>query len=273
MQPLIKPMTLIKETWQTFLKTWDTTVRLSAWYILIAIGAAIAAFLRNGQLGSEFISAIIQITVALGSVYFAVKLYQLAFSIEDAKPVSKTTESQTWKMIANLLIAGFLIAVPIMICVGIIFLIVGISIFSRGMRPEAFAILIPLILAFIAAIFYISIRLGFVQGRIVDRNASAIEAIKYSWALSKNRFWALTGRVLLSGLIFGALTGALMLIGIILVTMVSGVNIGAEVSQQKPSSSIESIVSLIQGIVMAGIIPLFYIFKTKLYRNVEKSGT
>jgi hypothetical protein len=264
-------MTLIKETWQTFLKTWDTTVRLGAWYILIAVGSALAAFLKTGQLGSQFFSAILQIIVAIGSVFLAVKLYQLAFSIEDGKPLNKTTNPQTWKMVANLLIAGLLIAIPIIICVGIIILIVGVSIFVHGATAGNLAFGIPLVIAFILALFYISIRLSFVQGRIIDQNASAIDALKFSWKLTKNRFWAITGRILLSGLIFGAMTGALMLVAIILVTMVSGVNIGAEVSKTTPSSSVESIVNLIQGIIMAAIIPLFYIFKTKLYRNVEKS--
>lgn len=261
-------MTLIKETWNTFLKTWDSTVRLSAWYVAIAVGSALAAYLKNGQAGSEFLAAIIQIVTALASIYLSVKIYKLAFSIEDGKPLIPITSRETWKIAAQIMLSVLAIMLPFFLCIGIVvvpFILAGRNIFG-------FSLGIFLAAAAIVSMFYfLAVRFSFAQTRIIDGTPSIKESFKYSWKITKNKFWAIFGRVMLGGVFFGLFVAAISIAAVLLVSMVSGVDIAGEMAKQNPSPAVSSISELIQGIIMAAILPLFYIFKIKLYRSVEKS--
>lgn len=272
-QPMIKPMVLIKETWQTFLKTWDTTVRYSAWYIALAAVSATIAYLRIGRPGMQFIGGILQIVAVIASLYLSVLLYKVVFAIEDKTPILPASKIQIWKIIGQTLISGLIMIIPMLLCIGLIMLIGAFSFLDRAGAGNALGILLTFvtIIAFIIAVTYvIGVRLSFAQNHIVDQTKGAIEGLKYSWKITQNKFWAIFGRTMLAGLIFGTLAIALSIVAMIIVSLVSGVDIATAMSKDNPSPAISSMTELVQGIVMAGILPLFYIFKVKLYREVEK---
>lgn len=266
---LIRPSILIKETWQSFLKTWDTTVRYSAWYIAISALSATVAYLKGGQAGTQFIGAILQVIAMLASLYLSVRIYQVIFSIEDKKPLANTSSNKIWKIVGQMLISIVLISVPVILSMGII----AVAIMVGSSSLIGITISSILVLAFIITLIYaIAVRLSFAQAHIIDKTEGVLNAYKYSWKITKNKFWAIFGRTLLAGLIFGLLVVALSITAIIIVSLVSGVDIASAMSKPIPSPAISSMTELIQGIIMAAILPLFYIFKIKLYRDVEKTN-
>lgn len=267
MQPLMKPMTLIRETWQTFLKTWDTTVRYSGWYVAISVVSAITIYLKTGQAGTQLIGSILQFFTLLASLYLSVRIYQLVFSIEDQKAQSPSQPQQVWKIVGQTLISIVMIAVPVMIGISIIIATLAIS--ASNAIGIGIACLLMIALA-IALIYGVAVRLSFAQTHIIDQTKGPVEAFKYSWKITQNRFWAIFGRTMLGGLIFGALVIALSAAAIIIVSLVSGVDIASAMSEKNPSPAISSMTELIQGIIIAAILPLFYIFKVKMYRDIEK---
>jgi uncharacterized membrane protein len=70
-------------------------------------------------------------------------------------------------------------------------------------------------LLFVVPGIFIFIRLSFVYFLVIDRRMKALEAIKVSWAMTKNRFWIITGLATLGTLISIAV-GFIPLIGTVL---------------------------------------------------------
>lgn len=264
-------MALVKQSWQSFIKNWDTTVKISAWYLLIAASSAVATMLSAGGPGSAFLGAIIQIIAAIASIYLSVKIYKAILMIEDQKPVTPVPSALIWKSGAMMLLAGLAMAAPFFLAVVIIIAAIGI-----GQSLGAVGFIIGLLIAITIActLFYLlALRMVFVQLRLIDQPTTIKEAFLYSWNLTKGRAWSIFGRMITGGIIFGAFAGAIVIISILLVSMISGVDIGGEMAKQNPSPSVKSISDLIQGIVMAALFPLFYGFNAKLYRDVEKTRT
>lgn len=268
MTPLIKPTALIKETWQSFLKTWDVTVRYSAFYLLIAAASAANVYLKNRSGGTEFLSAILQIIIGIGSLYLSIRLYKLSFYIEDRKPVVPLTSAMTWKIMAQTLISILIIIIPIILSAGIIAALIATGLAVNSVLPLAILASVAFVLAII---YFLGVRFGFAQIRIVDEPNGAIEAYKYSWKITKNRFWPIFGRMMLGGLVFGGFFMAILLVAFLLISLVSGVDLPSALSSQNPSPPVLSTAEIVQGIVMAAILPLFYLFKVKLYRDIEKA--
>jgi hypothetical protein len=268
LQPLIKPMDLIKETWHAFTKTWETTVRISGWYVAISAGTAISLFLNAGSGGSQFLGFILQILTFIGSIYISVKLYQTIFSLEEGKPVTPDQQTRTWKSIGQIMLTILMIIIPIIIFFAVIVVLLRFL-------PKSLLIptIIPVFLAIVVGTMYVCTRLTFVQTRIVDKSLGAIEAIKYSWMITKQKFWAIFYRMFLGGFIFGALMIGLIIAGTIIVSLVSGVDLSSAMTDKDPSTAVSSITELIQGIILAGLLPLFSTFSVKLFRAIEKAAT
>jgi hypothetical protein len=267
-QQLIKPMVLIKDTWQTCINTWDTTIRVSAWYVAITIVSAIASFLAvQSLLGLKFIATLIQIAVPIATIYLSVRLYQITLSIEDKKTAPPRDAGCAWKTVTRLLIATLVIALPALLLLGAI---LTLLIATRTNMLMIWVNLL-LIVSFIIGMVYISIRFTFVQLQIIDKNFAVVDAFKYSWNITENKFWAIWGRMFLGSLIFGLLTMIVMLIAISIVGLVSGVDLKYELMKNETSPSINGMMEIVQGIVLACILPLYSIFCVKLFRSVEET--
>lgn len=271
-QPLIKPIELIKDSWRTFIKTWDKTITYSSWYIAIAAISSIGAYLATGSLGLRFISSVFEITATIASMLLSIRLYQTALAIESQNTPPNFFTKQTWKIVLQTLGASALVILAVLSYFAV--MVIAITLFSKLPIHLIFRLILvtALVIPSSLALIYASIRITFSQVRIIDQTRGIMEAFKYSWSISKDRFWAIFGRFLLAGIIFGGLTAVVMFIAISIVSAISGINIGVEMAKENVSPLITSIENIIQGIVMVGIMPLFYIFGAKLFRNVEKSS-
>lgn len=271
MTPLIKPKVLIKDTWRSFLKNWDTTVKISAWYLLIACGSALAIMLNTGGAGSSFLGAIIQIICAVATIYLSVKIYKTVLMIEDQKPVVPVSSSVIWKSAVLLLLAGLAVAIPLALSIVIGMIAIGVGGQFFGSVGLIIGSTIGLVILAIL-LYFLALRFCFVQMRLVDQPTTIKEAFVYSWNLTKGRVWSIFGRAISGNIVFGLFAGAIALAAIMIVSIVSGVDIGGEMAKPKPAPSVKSITELIQGVVMGALLPLFYGFRSKLYREVEKTS-
>lgn len=254
-KPLIDAITLLKESWGTFLKTWDKTVRISAWYIAISIISAITVFFDTEKGGMQFIGFLLNAISAIATVYLFVRLYQWIFSIEDEKE-TPDKKGETWTIVAQLLVVSLFMSIPMIA-------VIGIALTSTAQ--------ILIVLICMAILFYVYIRLTFVQQRIIDQANGPLEAIKYSFYLTKNRFWALFFRMCLGGLAFGVLFTTLNLCAIVLVSFISGVDLATEMNNETVPPAVESMAIMIQSIVLSSILPFLAIFTVKLFRSTEQS--
>lgn len=242
-QPLIGAWKLITDSWHSFTSTWDTTVRYSSWYILVGVLTALYIFLPDvtgmGLVG--FIAYIAGIVIA---VWTSIRVYQVVFALERKQQVTpkitQTALALFWPLVLVGLLAGL-------------------------------ATLGGFILLVLPGI-YLAVRLAFAQISVIDNKKKGADALRDSWALTKNRFWPIFGRQLAGGIIFGLLLVVISGIAIWIVAKLSGTGgYEALVSTEDQNPAIAGANILVNGIVQAAFLPLIYIFQVKLYLALIKT--
>ncbi len=237
-QPLIETGQLIKDTWHAFIKTWDTTVRYSAWIILMTVLMVIPLFMPEDNWPLLSLSIILTFAgVAIG-VWVSVRLLLVVLALERKEKITeKTTEPFTnlvWPYVFASILSGL-------------------------------ATLGGFILLVIPGI-YIGIRLAFAQIAAVDAKKQAVEACKLSWEITKNRFWAVFGRQLAGGIVFGFLVLVVFWVAVTLVSLISNIDFAAALQDEETANpAVVGTFNIIQGVLEAAFLPLFFIFQAKLY--------
>ncbi len=242
-QPLIGAWKLITESWHAFTSTWDTTVRYSSWYILMAVLTALYLFLPDvtgmGLIG--FVAYAAGIVIA---VWTSIRVYQVVFALERKQPISAKTTQTALTLFWPIILVGLLVG---------------------------FATLGGFILLVLPGI-YLAIRLTFSQLSVIDGGKRGTQAIKDSWALTKNRFWPILGREIAAVIVFGFLLVAVSGVAFWIVTKLAGTGgYQAMVGTENQNPAVAGANILVNGIVQAAFIPLMYIFQVKLYLNLVKT--
>jgi hypothetical protein len=242
-QPLIAPGQLIKESWSSFVSTWDTMVRYSAWYVLAGVLTAAYLFLPDAALMGA-IGLFVYLAGLAVMVWTSIRVYQVAFAFERKEKISnKTTETA---------LALFLPLLWVSILAGL-------------------ATIGGFILLILPGI-YLAVRFAFGQLAVIDAKKKGVEALKDSWALTKNRFWAVLGRELAGGVVFGALFLAVSWLAVWIVAKIAGAGAyEAMTATEETNPALAGTSIVINGMVQAAFIPLFYIFQVKLYKALIKS--
>lgn len=245
-QPLIRPWPLIRETWSQFTKTWETTIRISIWFIAVGLISAIGTLIPETIPGILLIILVDIIAVVI-SLWTSIRLYQTVFALERGESVTEKTTARAISLIWPLLIV------------------------------EAYAGLATLggFLLLIIPGIYIGIRFAFSQISLIDPKSGKRggEALKNSWALTKGRFWPIFGRMLFSGLLFGLAVAFILSLSTGIVGLVAGpTNFAAALASDNPPPAIPAALTFIQSIVQAALIPLIPIFQVKLYQSLRASA-
>jgi hypothetical protein len=242
-QPLIGAWKLVTESWRAFTSTWDTTVRYSAWYILVGALTALYLFLPNVS-GMGFVGFAVYVAGMALAIWTSIRVYQVAFALERKQKVTVKTTQTALTIFWPLILVGILVGL---------------------------ATLGGLILLVLPGI-YLAVRLMFAQIAVIDGGKKGTAALKDSWALTKNRFWVIFWRQIVGAVVFGLLLVIVSMIAIWIVAKLSGTGsyqaMGAT-SNQNPAVAGASI--LVNGIIQAAFLPLFYIFQIKLYLNLTKT--
>lgn len=239
-QPLIGAGQLIKESWNTFTSTWDTTVRYSAWFVLVTLLSIAPLFLPSKVPLLDIIAFLL--TVAL-AIWVSIRVYQVVLALERKEKVTNKTTATVLTLFWPL---------------------VWVSILT------GLATIGGLILLILPGI-YIGVRMGFSQLFVIDEKKKGTDAIKASWELTKQKFWPVFGRQLAGGIVFGGLMLIIIWIAVRLVALIANIDFN-EVFMDSESGNpyIVGSYNLIQGIVQAAFIPLFYIFQVKLFKSLGR---
>jgi hypothetical protein len=237
---------LITESWNAFIKTWDTTVRVSTWLILVGALQAVGGFYEKGVYGpSGLLSPIFFVAAAIVSIYISIALYRLVLGLERGEKMST-------KISINELTPLFLPLVLIGILQGLVVL------------GATLLLIIPGI--------YVGVRLSFSQMSLFDKNLHGRAAMAESWAITKGRFWQVFGRQLAGGLTFGAFIVLIAILAITIVTLIAGAGKMNNLFSDSSNTAMDGAVSsLISSIVQAAILPLIVIFQVKLYNAFNKT--
>jgi len=247
MQPLIAPITLITDTWKAFVKTWDATVRISVWFIVVGVISAMSILIPQSIPGyiAIFFADILGVLI---SIWAMIRLYRFVFSSERNEAQQTPDESSKTAM---------LLIWPLLITQAL----VGLTVLGG---------IILLILPGI----YIGVRLAFAQAAVIDPkvNKSWTDALRDSWDLTQGKFWAIFGRLALGGICFGLLIGAIVVLSTLLVGVIAGADsFLAAAASEEPPPAVAASLAMIQSIAQAALLPLTPIFQVKLYQSLRQT--
>ncbi|MEN9558691.1 MAG: hypothetical protein RL141_1060 [Candidatus Parcubacteria bacterium] len=242
--PLPKTWSLIKDTWGTFLKTWDTVVWITAWIIPATILQELGVLipLTNANLAMF-------ITVAGGLLAFVIvlwtimRLYQALLALEAGKTTDTKISATTWALLPS-----FLLVVVLQ---------------GLGTLGATALLIVPGI--------YVGTRLGFSMFGLFTKGTKGRAALLYSWDLTKERFWAIFGRNMAAIALFILLVLVAMTLALFFVIVIGGSS-ASEIllSDTDPRGSAWG--NVIGSLVEAAFIPLIAIFQLKLFRALEKAS-
>ncbi len=243
--PLIPAGELIKSSWQAFVKYWETTVRYSAWLILPSLLTLLNVFVPRGQDQAAVAFAALTVIASLVvALWVSVALYQVVFALESGAKITDQTTKTAW-----------ILVVPI----------VWIALL------QSLAVFGALLLLIIPGI-YVGVRLGFSQLGLFTKQLHGRAALADSWALTKDRFWAVLWRQLAGGVLFGFGMVLVSFVAMYLVSIVAGgAKLDALLASQNSNPLAGGLLGLVQAIVQAAFVPLFVIFQVKLYKALDRS--
>jgi hypothetical protein len=233
---------LIVDSWNAFLKHWSTTVQYSAWMILVVAHQQIAFFFPE-ESGMWWIALLIGSIASIAlAVWASIRLYQVVLAIDGGRAVDVKTTATAATLILPFLLVGLL---------------------------EGLAVFGALLLLVIPGI-YVGVRLAFSKFAVLEQGLRGRAALVASWNMTKDKFWAIFGRQLAGGVVFGL--G--FIVAILVLMMILSLFIGGEAMKDLNDASGPSsfLFGLGNGILQAAIIPLFVMFQVKLYRAVKKGA-
>jgi hypothetical protein len=171
------------------------------------------------------------------------------------------------KRLPTLILAGLTIMIPIFVAMTLIMLLMGVKPAADGQlsqsNPGSASAL--LLLLFIAAIFYLMVRLLPLVPIVANRDYGPITALKRSFAMTKGNFWKLLGFLLLlaiafavAGLAFSAVVGTL-------VTLAFG--------RPEPWSVSLLLIALVGGLIQAAFITIYSAMLARIAVQLEDAPT
>ncbi|MBD3251451.1 hypothetical protein GF380_03275 [Candidatus Uhrbacteria bacterium] len=238
MQKIIGAGQLITDTWHAFTKTWDVTVRYSAWFALVAILTTLPILLPENMAPFGFIAYLAGIVLA---IWASINLYLVVFALERKEKVTDNTTKDVWTYAVPLILTGLLVGL---------------------------ATLGGFILLILPGI-YLAIRLGFAQLAVIDKKMQPTQAFKNSWELTKGRFWPVLGRQLAAGLVYGILFLVVIMVATLIVNALAGID-GPGVNRMGTVNlAAAGADTVIHGLAQAAFMPLFYFLQIKLYNSLK----
>jgi hypothetical protein len=136
------------------------------------------------------------------------------------------------------------------------------ALLANSMGTDSLVIVLPLFLAFIAAMIWVSVKLTVAPAVIVVENVGALDGIRRSWAVTRGSWWRVLGIVLVVSLLVGII-GQIVLIP---VSLLSGL-LATVAGPQDPASqaaTLQVVVGVATAVVSAAVGAVAFAFQTSV---------
>jgi hypothetical protein len=244
--PLPRVWDLIKDSWNAFVKTWDVTVRISIGFILVGVLQAIGGVNSRKLVLGDALAVVCLIAAGLVAICTTIALYRAVLKLEQGDHSVKTAPGDIWNDIRLLILPLLLVG-----------LLQGLATFGATLL-----LIIPGI--------YVGVRLGFSQLALLDKNLRGRAALAESWALTKDRFWAVFGRQIAAAMLFGLGVGTISAIAMSIVIAMAGPGFAAMVSDETSRNG-NAIVLIVSSLIQAAFVPLMMIYEVKMFRALLRT--
>ncbi|MFE5838529.1 hypothetical protein [Arthrobacter sp. NPDC056493] len=141
-------------------------------------------------------------------------------------------------------------------------IVVATALLANAMGTGSLVIVLPLFLAFIAAMIWVSVKLTVAPAVIVVEDVGALDGIRRSWAVTRGSWWRVLGIVLVVSLLVGII-GQIVLIP---VTLLSGL-LTTVTGPQDPASqaaTLQVVVGVATAVVSAAVGAVAFAFQTSV---------
>jgi hypothetical protein len=164
--------------------------------------------------------------------------------------------SRAWALVrlAGIGMAAALLAVAL--------IAVATALLANSMGTGSLVIVLPLFLAFIAAMIWVSVKLTVAPAVIVIEDLGALDGIRRSWAVTRGSWWRVLGIVLVVSLLVGII-GQIILIP---VTLLSGL-LTTVAGPQDPASqtaTLQAVAGVAMAVVSAAVGAVAFAFQTSV---------
>jgi hypothetical protein len=245
MKTLLPAGQLIRDSWHLFIKTWNESTKVSMWFLYFALGQfALAVVSKLAPDVRDFLFPL-DIALVVCTFWASIRMVKAMLQLEagHAVDVSREGMRQAWKLVLPMLWIGII---------------------------QIFILLGGFLLLILPGI-YLAVAFTFSQILLIDQDKRGFAALQASRHLVKGRWWQVFWRLFAGSFVFGILSYAVIMLLVMVVAFIVGPDkffTALRADQLDPM--IEGILSLLQGIVVAGIIPLAVGFQVKLYRAVKE---
>jgi hypothetical protein len=141
-------------------------------------------------------------------------------------------------------------------------IVLATALLANSMGTGSLVIVLPLFLAFIAAMIWVSVKLTVAPAVIVVEDVGALDGIRRSWAVTRGSWWRVLGIVLVVSLLVGII-GQIVLIP---VSLLSGL-LTTVAGPQDPASQVATlqvVVGVATAVVSAAIGAVAFAFQTSV---------
>jgi MFS family permease len=133
---------------------------------------------------------------------------------------------------------------------------------ANSMGTGSLVIVLPLFLAFIAAIIWVSVKLTVAPAVIVVEDVGALDGIRRSWAVTRRSWWRVFGIVLVVSLLVGII-GQIVLIPLTLLTGLLTTVAGPQ-DPTSQAAALQVVVGVATAIVSAAVGAVAFAFQTSV---------
>ncbi|WP_395404765.1 hypothetical protein ACHMXB_09630 [Arthrobacter sp. UC242_113] len=142
------------------------------------------------------------------------------------------------------------------------FIALATVLLANSMGTGALVIVLPLFLAFIAAIIWVSVKLTVAPAVIVVEDVGALDGIRRSWAVTRRSWWRVFGIVLVVSLLVGII-GQIVLIPLTLLTGLLTTVAGPQ-DPASQAAALQVVVGVATAIVSAAVGAVAFAFQTSV---------
>lgn len=282
---------LIKQTWKLYTETFKDSVKVSLYFIYVAIvGGIVAAIAVYFGLAYEWVSLILVLPLALANAWVTVLIFHRVMSLEAGQSSYQplTASWRQWLSYIWLAIEIIIFSAGPLILAALIVVVVSVligeyqnlgalfvsSIKTTTSTPAAWTYILTAVLGIVLIIptwiwliYKSAVWNSFALPVLMIDNKKGKEDLKEATRIAKGRWWGLFWKNQLAGICFGAYG---MLIGLgmsVLILILSAVFKSLNLGQ-----TVDIFLSQIaDGLIAMILVPLFMGFTVKLYRAFKKS--
>ncbi|MFC9332457.1 hypothetical protein [Arthrobacter sp. NPDC057009] len=148
------------------------------------------------------------------------------------------------------------------VLLGIALIVLATVGLANSMGTGSLVIVLPLFLAFVAALIWVSVKLTVAPAAIVVEDVGALDGIRRSWAVTRGNWWRVLGIVLAVSLLIGIISQIVLIPVTLLAALLTAVASPQDLASQ--STALQVVGVVVMAVVSAAVGAVAFAFQTSV---------